>query len=56
MKRVTVPAVLLGGLCIFLIPPAHARTDTHLLLRLISYGLTCRRFHPAQRLLSLRDR
>jgi len=28
MKRVTVPAVLLGGLCIFLIPPAHA-ADGH---------------------------
>jgi hypothetical protein len=28
MKRVTVPAVLLGGLCIFLIPAAHA-ADGH---------------------------
>ena len=28
MKRVTVPAVLLGGLCIFLIPPAQA-ADGH---------------------------
>src|SRR6266700_8443884 len=28
MKRVTVPSVLLGGLCIFLIPSAHA-VDGH---------------------------